>query len=83
MEARTYEERIIENLRRLNDEDKGKVLELVQRLGRLSRPKGEPLEAVFSDAQQLDFSKDDLAEIAATIKQGREQIDIDEWDLSS
>lgn len=68
----------------LGPDDQLRVLEFVRNLGHVCEkrpglPPGTPGTELIRAAEQLDFSPDDLREMAEAIEEGCEQVDPSEW----
>lgn len=68
----SYEDEILEQIRRLDLEGQRRVLEFARSLG---RPKGEPGWRIVQHAREINFPKDDLAEIQQAIEDFCEQVE--------
>ena len=80
MAAISYEQEILEQIRALNEEQQKEVLAFARTL---KRPKGiSGLEAIRI-AEEINFPKEDLAEIAEAIKDLDEYADDEDIDLDA
>ena len=70
------EQELIEQIRRLDTEQKKRVLEFVRQL---DRPKGELGTDFIARTRAIKFPKEDLEEIARIIEEDEERIDWDDW----
>ena len=73
----SFEDEIIERVRKLDSEKQRKVLDYVRDL---EQPKGEPGWKLAEHARSLGFSHEDLEEMKRAIEEDCETIDEDEWD---
>lgn len=79
MTEKTYEQEILDHVRKLNKAQQQRVLAFVKAL---ERPEGEPGWLAVQHAEEINFPAEDLAEIKAAL-QDLEEIDLNEWDLPS
>ena len=68
-----YEQELLQKVRKLNGEQKQRVLEYVEK--QLSPIKGTPGKLALQYAREIDFSREDLAEMQAAIEEAFETID--------
>jgi hypothetical protein len=73
----SYESEILEELQRLNADQKRQVLDYMRSL---NRPKGEPGWQLVQHAREIQFPHEDLEEMRIAIEEECERIDLDEWD---
>jgi hypothetical protein len=73
------EQEILENIRKLDPEQKKQVLDYVQHL---AAPKGEPFSEMFQHAREIAFPKEDLEEMKRIIEEDEERIDWGDWNNS-
>ncbi len=77
MTTRDYTQEILEQVHKLDADKQRRVLEFVRSL---THPRGEPGSKLIADIRRLNFSPEDVAEMAEAIKDC-ERIDWDEWDI--
>jgi hypothetical protein len=70
------EQELLEQIQKLNLDQKKRVLDFVHEL---SRPKGELGTDFIARTQSIKFPKEDLEEIARIIEEDEERIDWDDW----
>lgn len=75
MAATTYEQQILEQIRELSAEQQRQVLEFTRSL---KRPKGISGTEALSIAREINFPKEDLAEMAAAIAELENDVEDDE-----
>ncbi len=80
MSNRVLEQELIEQVRRLDEEQQRRVLEFAQRL---KRRKGTPGRLFLELTRDIKFHPDDLDVIERAIEEDCERIDLDDWDLPS
>ena len=80
MAAIFNEQEFIEKWRKLTPNDQQFVIDLMQRL---TQPLGEPGDQLARHAREINFPKEDLAEIAEAIKELDEDIQSREIDLDA
>ncbi|MCC7205847.1 MAG: hypothetical protein IT323_00980 [Anaerolineae bacterium] len=79
MVAIEIEQKILEQVRKLDPAQQQQVLDFAQRL---AQPKGEAFGEIFQHARDIAFPKEDLDEIKRLIEEDEERIDWDDWDNS-
>ncbi len=77
MVAQGYTQEIMAEVEKLAPDKQRRVLEFVRGL---TRPRGESGAALLESLATLDFSPEDLKEIAEAVE-NCEKVDWDEWDL--
>ncbi len=78
MVDRPLEQTLIEQIRRLNDEQQKQVLSFIQNIDRPAH-QSIPGSELVKRAKAINFDPDDLVEIARAIEEDCERIDWDEW----
>jgi hypothetical protein len=76
--ASPVEQRLIEQIRRMDPDQQQTLLDYAHAL---SRPRGLSGEEMIRLAREVDFPPGDLKEMAEAIEEGCEDIDWDGWDL--
>jgi hypothetical protein len=74
----TVEQRLIEQIRRMDPEQQQALLDYAHTL---SQPRGLSGAEMIRLAQEVNFPPEDLKEMAEAIEEGCEEIDWDGWDL--
>ena len=75
----SLEKEIIEQIERLDQEQKRKVLDFVRDLAQPGRLRGTPAEEFFASATEAKFDSVSLQEIQQAIEEDCERIDLDGW----
>jgi hypothetical protein len=70
------EQEILEQIQKLNPDQKKQVLDFVQKL---NQPKSETGKEFLERTKHIKFPKEDLEEIARYIEEDEERIDWDDW----
>lgn len=73
------EERLIQTFRQLDGDQQQRVVDFASQL-QTPLPPGTPGEALAALAREIDFPRDDLAEIVAAIEEDCERIDWGGWE---
>jgi hypothetical protein len=75
MEQKTLEQEILNEVRKLDPEMQTHLLEIVRGLANPARVRGEPGWRMVQHARELNFPKEDLAEMAQAIEEWCERVD--------
>lgn len=79
MVASTIEQQILEQVRRLNDDQKRDALNYLKSLTDIHPPRGTPAAEFIASALAANFDHQDLQEIMQAIEEDCERIDPDGW----
>lgn len=73
MAEQTYEQELLNEFRQLNETKQQQAVEYVR--GLRLRPRGETGRKIIAHAQQINWPKEDLEEMARAIEEACEQVD--------
>jgi hypothetical protein len=79
MVAVSLKEQLLSEFDQLSPEQQQQVVEFARGLKRSKLPPGTPGEVLIALAKELNFSSEDLAEMATAIEEGCENIDWEGW----
>lgn len=79
MVGASLDKEILEQVERLNQEQKRQVLAFARDLAESSRLRGTPAEEFFASAAEAKFDAASLQEMQQAIEEDCERIDLDGW----